>query len=69
MKDVRIETEYIKLGQFLKWVGIADTGAESKELITESKVKVNGQVELRRGKKLRKGDIIELGENKYRIVD
>ncbi|AUG55995.1 S4 domain-containing protein YaaA [Acetivibrio saccincola] len=69
MKDVRIETEYIKLGQFLKWVGIADTGAESKELITESKVKVNGQVELRRGKKLRKGDIIELGGNKYRIVD
>ncbi|HOA97878.1 MAG TPA: S4 domain-containing protein YaaA [Acetivibrio saccincola] len=69
MKDVRIETEYIKLGQFLKWVGIADTGAESKELINESKVKVNGQVELRRGKKLRKGDIIELGGNKYRIVD
>lgn len=67
MKDVKIETDYIKLGQFLKWTGIADTGTDSKLLISEGKVKVNGQVELRRGKKLEKGDIIEIEEAKYKI--
>ena len=68
MENIKIETEYIKLDQFLKWAGIVATGTESKALISDSKVKVNGEVELRRGKKLRKGDIIELGENKYKIV-
>ncbi|HHX18074.1 MAG TPA: S4 domain-containing protein YaaA [Clostridium sp.] len=69
MKNIKIETEFIKLDQFLKWAGITSTGADSKVLISESKVKVNGQVELRRGKKLRKGDIIEFEENEYKIVN
>ena len=54
MENIKIETEYIKLDQFLKWAGIVATGTESKALISDSKVKVNGEVELRRGKKLRK---------------
>lgn len=69
MKNVKIETEYIKLDQFLKWSDIVPTGTESRILISENKIKVNGQVEVRRGKKLRKGDIIEFENNKYIITD
>lgn len=57
---VSISTEYIKLDQFLKWCGIATTGGIAKELIENSEVKVNGNIELRRGKKIRSGDKIEV---------
>jgi ribosome-associated protein len=59
MEKVKITTEYIKLDQFLKWVGVCDNGAEAKALISEGKVKVNGIAEFQRGKKLRIGDRIE----------
>jgi ribosome-associated protein len=57
---VRITTEYITLDAFLKWVGVADTGGHAKTLIAASMVKVNGEPELRRGRKLRPGDRIAL---------
>lgn len=55
---VHIGTEYITLDAFLKWVGVADTGGHAKALIAENMVKVNGEVESRRGRKLRPGDRI-----------
>lgn len=55
-KTVSISTEYITLDSFLKWVGVADTGGHAKTLIASSMVKVNGEIELRRGRKLRPGD-------------
>lgn len=61
MKDILINTEYIKLDQFLKWVNLVSSGAEAKMLITDGQVIVNDEVELRRGKKLRKNDIIKVG--------
>lgn len=67
MEKVSINTEFIKLDQFLKWSGVSDTGAEAKILISEGKVKVNGIQEYQRGKKLRKGDIVEIGEKIYKI--
>jgi len=52
----------IKLDQFLKWQGIAETGGQAKQLIQDGRVRVNGQVERRRGRKLVEGDIVTLGD-------
>lgn len=68
MENVTINTEYIKLDQMLKWVGIVNSGAEAKELIGTGKVSVNGQIEIQRGKKLRKGDTLEYNGKKFTIV-
>lgn len=67
MEKVNITTEFIKLDQFLKWAGVADYGTDAKIMISEGKVKVNDAVEFQRGKKLRKGDIVETGGKKYLI--
>jgi len=55
---IRLRDEYIKLGQALKAAGLAESGAEAKEVITEGFVKVNGETDTRRGRKLYAGDII-----------
>ncbi|HHW49145.1 MAG TPA: S4 domain-containing protein YaaA [Clostridiaceae bacterium] len=67
MEKVSIHTEYIKLDQFLKWAGIAETGSHAKTMIINGYVNVNGQKELRRGKKIRKGDIVEVGERVFMV--
>lgn len=59
-KDVEIETENIKLDQFLKWTNVVSSGGEAKLLISEGKVKVNGKIEFRRGTSLTKNDIVEI---------
>lgn len=56
---VYITTEYIKLDQLLKWVDFAFSGAEAKLLVLDGKVKVNGQLETRRGRKIYEGDTVE----------
>lgn len=68
MEFVKIDTEYIKLGQFLKLIGVADSGAHAKILLEDGLVKVNNTVEIRRGKKVYNGDIIEI-ENKTYTID
>ncbi|MHB2018041.1 MAG: S4 domain-containing protein YaaA [Candidatus Xenobia bacterium] len=50
--------EFVKLDQFLKWQGLVGTGGEAKALIQEGQVRVNGEVETRRGRKLRTGDVV-----------
>ena len=67
MKEFEIKTEFIKLDQFLKYAEIVMSGGEAKELIAEGKVKVNGEEETRRGKKLRSGDEVEFAGESYRI--
>ena len=57
---VKIETEHIKLDALLKFAGAAGTGGEAKLAIQKGEVKVNGEVCLMRGKKLRPGDRVEL---------
>ncbi len=52
--------EYIKLDQFLKLAQVAMTGGQAKAIIQEGMVKVNGEVETRRGRKLRHGDRVEV---------
>lgn len=68
MEKVKINTEYIKLEQLLKWAGIADSGSDAKADIKEGRVKLNGNVELQRGKKIRAGDRVEF-DGKIIIVE
>ncbi len=68
MEQVFINTDYIKLDQFLKWVGACDNGAMAKSVILDGYVKVNGNIELQRGKKLRNGDIVEFDNKKYEVI-
>lgn len=55
---VRITSPDIRLDQFLKWAGVAPTGGRAKALVQEGRVTVNGRQELRRGRKLRPGDVV-----------
>ena len=52
IEKVKISTEFIKLDQFLKWLAVVDSGSEAKEIILDGEVKVNGDVEKRRGRKI-----------------
>ena len=62
---VKIETEFIKLQDLLKFAGAVETGGEAKVIIQEGEVKVNGEVCTMRGKKLRPGDRAELDGTIY----
>ncbi|MDF2883842.1 MAG: domain protein YaaA [Clostridiaceae bacterium] len=68
MKEVKINTDIIKLDSFLKWSGAVSLGSEAKVYILNGEVKVNGETETRRGKKLSKGDIIEFQDEQYKII-
>ena len=57
----------IKLDQFLKWVGAAQTGGEAKLMIQGGDVKVNGTTETRRGRKLVEGDSVMVNEQIYKV--
>ncbi len=60
MENIKIETEFIKLDQLLKFSNLVESGGFAKMIITEGMVLVNNEVELRRGKKIRNGDIVEI---------
>ncbi len=68
MEKVKIDTEFIKLDQFLKMVNIAGSGGQAKIMILSEDVKVNGNIEIQRGKKLRSNDIIEVQNKKFQII-
>lgn len=68
MKEININTEFIKLDAFLKWAGIASLDSEAKIYILEEMVKVNGEVCTQRGKKLRVNDTVEFEGEIYKIV-
>jgi ribosome-associated protein len=68
MKDLMIRTDYIHLDQALKLAGLAGSGGEAKAVIQDGLVSVNGATEMRRGRKLRPGDVIEFGGIVMRIV-
>lgn len=64
MKEIYIKTEFIKLGQFLKFIGVIENGSQAKEFLIENEVLVNKLLEQKRGKKLINGDeIFVLGQN------
>lgn len=67
MKNIKINTEYIKLDSFLKWCGEASTGSEGKFIVLEGKVLVNGELEIRRGRKIYPGYEVEVNGNIYKV--
>lgn len=68
MQDVEVRDDGIRLGQFLKLAGLADTGADARVLLNLGEVEVNGDAESRRGRQLRPGDIVAVGETTVRVV-
>ena len=67
MEKISINTEYIKLDQLLKFTNAVEGGGMAKNVILDGLVKVNGEVVLQRGKKLREGDEVEYNNEKYLI--
>ncbi len=59
MEKIHLREDFIKLGQALKAAGLVESGVEAKLVIQDGQVKVNGQAEVRRGKKLVAGDVVE----------
>ena len=68
MNQIKLREEYIKLGQALKAAGLVDSGVGAKEEILDGKVKVNGVVEIQRGKKLHEGDIVDYNGEQIQII-
>lgn len=64
---MKIDGDHIKLDSFLKAVNAVSSGGEAKILIVEGDVRVNGETEVRRGRKLRSGDRVELAGRTYHV--
>ena len=65
MEELFIRDDFIKLGQALKLAGFVESGVEAKEVIQDGLVKVNGEVDTRRGKKLVVGDEVHFDGNSF----
>lgn len=67
METIKIKDEHIKLGQALKLAGLVDSGVDAKIEIQKGFVKVNGEVEIQRGKKIYPGDVIEFDGQQVKV--
>jgi len=67
MEIIEINSEYIKLDSLLKFAALVGTGGEAKYVISEGMVKVDGEVCLMRGKKIREGNIVEFAGKTLKI--
>jgi ribosome-associated protein len=69
VRDVEVRGDGIDLGQLLKFAGVVGTGGEARMLLDDGAVRVNGEPELRRGRRLRGGDVVEVdGAEPLRVV-
>ncbi|WP_017378756.1 S4 domain-containing protein YaaA [Paenisporosarcina sp. TG-14] len=70
MKNIQINTEYVTLGQLLKMTDAISSGGMAKWFLSENEIIINGEVDQRRGRKLRDGDVINIpGCGQFRIVE
>ena len=69
MEIIKLRDEYIKLGQALKACNLVESGVDAKFVIQDGLVKVNGQVEVQRGKKLVAGDVVEFDGETIKIEE
>ena len=69
MQVIKLREDYIKLGQALKAAGLVENGVDAKFVIQDGLVKVNGSVEIQRGKKLVAGDVVEFEGEQIKIED
>ena len=68
MEVIKLREDFIKLGQALKFANLVEDGVEAKYVIQDGLVKVNGEVDVRRGRKLYDGDIVSFDGNEIKIV-
>ena len=68
MVSIPIQTETIRLSQLLKLANVVQDGVEAKFRIANEEVRVNGEVEIRRGRKLRNGDRVEFDAEVYEVA-
>ncbi|BBZ28367.1 RNA-binding protein [Mycolicibacterium madagascariense] len=67
-RDVPISSDGIRLGQFLKFAGMIDSGADAKGVIADGRVTVNDEVETRRGRQLHHGDTVAFDDQVARVT-
>ncbi len=67
MEVIKLRDEFIKLGQALKAAGLVENGVEAKEVIQDGLVQVNGEVDLRRGRKLYDGDLVTFNGEEIKV--
>jgi ribosome-associated protein len=67
-REIPIREETIRLGQLLKLAGLADSGADARELVREGAARVNGEVETRRGRQLHRGDVVDVAGEAVRVA-
>lgn len=67
-REVSIRSETIKLGQLLKLAGLIGSGSEAKDLLADEAVLVNGEPEVRRGRRLHAGDVVRVGDEELELV-
>jgi ribosome-associated protein len=68
VQEIEIRGEMIRLGQLLKLSNLAESGADARDLLLESEVTVNGEVETRRGRQLHRGDVVAIGDEALRVA-
>ena len=67
IKEIKIESEYITHGQFLKIADIISSGGEAKSFLAENRILINNKEDSRRGRKLYKDDVVEIDGKHYKI--
>jgi ribosome-associated protein len=67
MREVTIVTNSIRLGQFLKLADVVDVGSDARSLLADGDVRVNGTGEVRRGRRLVRGDVVSIGDVDLRV--
>jgi len=67
-REVPISSDTIKLGQLLKLAGVIGSGADAKDLLADEAVLVNGEPEVRRGRRLQVGDTVRVGDEEFELV-
>lgn len=69
MIKIKLREDFIKLGQALKAANLVETGVDAKNVVKDGQVKVNGETDTRRGRKLYSGDIVEFNGEHIEIED
>lgn len=69
LEEIRIDSEYITLGQLLKMTDTISSGGMAKWFLSENEVYINGEVDQRRGRKLRNNDVVNIpGVGRFKLV-
>jgi ribosome-associated protein len=68
VRDIPIVDDMIRLGQLLKLANVVGSGGDAKAVLESGQVRVNGEVETRRGRQLRRGDTVALHDERIRVV-